>query len=137
VHSSCVPAFDDGPRRTPETENEEEVSACSSQRTGGYDSKTETVVVSRSRVAGLEPHTYFDVVGNNGNILEVQRSINLIHDVQRGWFEMVQRKHKRQGAQGFLTTCSSKTKPWKTHTMLTSEHQERVSAQCEQYEYRT
>ena len=38
-------------------------------------------------------HTYLYAIGNNGHILEVQGSINLVHHVQWRWLEVVQSKH--------------------------------------------
>ena len=45
-----------------------------------------------------------DVVGNNGDVLEVQSGINLIHDVQRCWLVMVKGKDQSQRAQCLLAS---------------------------------
>ena len=38
-------------------------------------------------------HIYLDVVGNDGDILEVESCINLIHHIERRRLIMVQSKH--------------------------------------------
>ena len=39
-----------------------------------------------------------DIVRNDGDILEVEGSVNLVHEVQRCRLEVVQCKHKREAA---------------------------------------
>ena len=45
-----------------------------------------------------------DVVGNNGHILEVECCVNLIHDIQRRRFVVMQCKDECQRAQCLLTS---------------------------------
>jgi len=44
------------------------------------------------------------VVGNNGDVLEVECSVNLVHDVEWSRLVVMQCKHQRQWTQSLLTT---------------------------------
>lgn len=52
--------------------------------------------------AALAARTHVDVAGNDGDVLEVQRGIDLVHEVERRGLVVVQREHQRQGAERLL-----------------------------------
>lgn len=45
-----------------------------------------------------------DIVRNNGNITIIQCGIDFIHDIQWGWFEIVECKDKGKGGEGLFPT---------------------------------
>ena len=47
--------------------------------------------------------SYLDVVTDDGDVLEVQGSVDLVHDVERVGLELVEGKDQRQGTQRLLT----------------------------------
>ena len=61
---------------------------------------------------GIEPQGYdyelrvlsslLDVVGHDGDVLEVQGGVDLVHDVEWGGFVVVESKYERQRGQGLL-----------------------------------
>ena len=63
---------------------------------------------------GIEPQGYdyelrvlsslLDVVGHDGDVLEVQGGVDLVHDVEWGGFVVVEGKDESQGGQGLLAT---------------------------------
>jgi len=46
--------------------------------------------------------THLDVVGDDGDVAEVQRGVDLVHDVQRRGFVVVKGENQRQRAQRLL-----------------------------------
>ena len=48
--------------------------------------------------------SYLDIISHNGDVFEVQSSINLVHHIKWCWFVMVQCKHQCQRAQSLFTT---------------------------------
>lgn len=46
--------------------------------------------------------TYIDVKCHDGDVFEVEGGVDLVHEIQRGGFVVVQGKHQGQGAQGLL-----------------------------------
>lgn len=65
---------------------------------------------STTRLQSISPpvlkprHTHVDVTSDNGDIFEVQSSIDLVHEVERRGFVVVQSKHQSQGAEGLLSS---------------------------------
>jgi hypothetical protein len=48
--------------------------------------------------------THLDVVGDDRDILKVQRGVNLVHHVERRRLEVVEGEDQRQRAEGLLST---------------------------------
>lgn len=48
--------------------------------------------------------THVDVTGDDGDILEVQRGVDLVHEVERRGLVVVQREHQCQGAERLLSS---------------------------------
>lgn len=46
--------------------------------------------------------THVDVEGHDGHVLEVERGVDLVHEVERRGFEVVQREDQRQRAERLL-----------------------------------
>ena len=42
------------------------------------------------------PGPLLDIVGHDGDVLEVQSRVNLVHHVQRGWLVIMKSKHLQQ-----------------------------------------
>lgn len=49
-------------------------------------------------------HTHVDVTSHNGDVFEVQRSVDLVHEVERRGLVVVQSEHQSQGAEGLLSS---------------------------------
>ena len=49
-------------------------------------------------------HTHINVTGHDGDVLEIERSIDLVHEVEGGGFVVVQSEHQRQRAEGLLSS---------------------------------
>ncbi len=47
---------------------------------------------------------FFDILGDNGYVLEIKRCVNLIHDIQWRRLVVVQREYKSERRQGLFTT---------------------------------
>ena len=46
----------------------------------------------------------FDVVGHNGNVLEVQGSVNLVHDVERCWLVVMESEDQGERGESLLSS---------------------------------
>ena len=63
---------------------------------------------------GIEPQGYdyelrvlgplLDIVGHDGDVLEVEGGVDLVHDVEWGGFVVVEGEDESQGGQGLLAT---------------------------------
>lgn len=63
------------------------------------------VTSSRLRnVAAAAGPTHVDVAGHDGHVLEVQRGVDLVHEVERRGLVVVQREHQRQRAERLLSS---------------------------------
>ena len=49
-------------------------------------------------------HTHINVTGHDGDVLEIQSGVDLVHEVERRGFVVVQREHQSQGAEGLLSS---------------------------------
>ncbi len=59
----------------------------------------------RPRISTLfQAQIHLNIMPNNGDILEIQCSINLIHDIQRRRFKLMEGKHQGQRAQCLFST---------------------------------
>lgn len=80
------------------------------------------VVFSRGHSLGSFVTTYLNIMSNNGDILEIQSSINLVHDVERSRLKLMQGKHKGQGAESLFSsrqvTDVFPTLLWRTNTAM-------------------
>lgn len=48
--------------------------------------------------------TYVYVAGHDGDVLEVEGSVDLVHEVERRGLEVMQCKHQRQRAERLLSS---------------------------------
>ena len=51
----------------------------------------------------LTVYMYLDVVSHNRDILEVESSVNLVHNVEGRWFVVMEGKDQGQGAECLLS----------------------------------
>lgn len=52
----------------------------------------------------IRAHTHIDVTGNDRDVLEIQSSIYLVHEIERCGLIVVQRKYQSQGAEGLFSS---------------------------------
>lgn len=71
-------------------------------------------------LAHTQVHTHVNVTGHDGDVLEVQSSVYLVHEVERCGFIVVQGEHQSQGAQGLFSSGQVEdlfpALLWRTHT---------------------